>query len=51
MTKTEQYCYDQGRIEERKRIVAVMQVWWTNITTITEEAHIGLLKIIQGEKL
>ncbi len=46
MTKTEQYCYDQGRIEERRRIVALMQESWTGIT----EMQALLLEIITGEK-
>ena len=47
MTKTERYCYDQGRIEERRRIIGLMQEWWTDIT----EVEAGLLRIIQGDKL
>lgn len=46
MTKSEQYCYDQGRKDERKRIIELMQEWWTDIS----EAQAVLLKIIQGEK-
>ncbi len=52
MTKTEQYCYDQGRREERRRILEQANDWFdkNKSTTSAVDALMTIVKIIAGEK-
>ncbi len=52
MTKTEQYCYVQGRLGERRRILERANDWFdkNKSTASAADALMMIVKIIGGKK-